>query len=102
MHRRRPNLACIYAAAAVVLAVTMGPVSAAGAASGVRAVGDSWPMFNHDPLHSGVSPDTSIGASTAPGLTKLWSKRLKSVHDQASPAVAFNASRKEMVTGQVA
>jgi outer membrane protein assembly factor BamB len=79
----------------------MGLVSTAGAASGARAVGDTWPMFNHDPLHSGVSPDTVIGASTAPGLTTLWSKRLKSVHDQASPAVAFNTSRNETLVYEV-
>jgi outer membrane protein assembly factor BamB len=58
-------------------------------------------MFNHDPLHSGVSADTAIGASTAPGLATLWSKQLKSVHDQASPAVAFNASRNETLVYEV-
>jgi outer membrane protein assembly factor BamB len=58
-------------------------------------------MFNHDPLHSGVSADTAIGASTAPGLMTLWSKRLKSVHDQGSPAVAFNASRNETLVYEV-
>ena len=58
-------------------------------------------MFNHDPLHSGAAQDMVIGATTAPGLTTLWSQRLKSVHDQASPAVAFNASRNETLVYEV-
>ena len=67
----------------------------------VLAASDTWPMFGHDPLHSGVSPDTAIGASTAPGLTTKWSKRLSSVHDQPSPAVAFNATRSETLVYEV-
>ena len=78
-----------------------GPVSAAGAASRALAASDTWPMFGQDPLHLGVSPDTAIGASTAPGLTTKWSKRLSSVHDQPSPAVAFNATRGETLVYEV-
>ena len=62
---------------------------------------DTWPMFGQDPLHLGLSPDTAIGASTAPGLTTKWSKRLSSVHDQASPAVAFNATLKKTLVYEV-
>ena len=100
MHRQYWCLAAICAATALSAAV-MGPVGAAGAAYGAPANGDTWPMFNHDPLHSGVSPDTVIGASTAPSLTTLWSKRLQSVHDQASPAVAFNAAKHEVLVYDV-
>lgn len=79
----------------------IGPVSAAGAASRAAAAGDTWPMFGHDPLHSEVSPDTAIGASTAPGLTTRWSRRLDTVHDQASPAVAYNAVLKQALVYEV-
>lgn len=87
MHFRRWYSRAICAAAAVAGAVTLGPIGAAGLTTGAPAT-DTWPMFNHDPLHSGVSPDTAIGASTAPGLTKRWSQPLGSAHDQPSPAVA--------------
>jgi eukaryotic-like serine/threonine-protein kinase len=73
----------------------LGPVSTAGAASRAAAASDTWPMFGHDPLHSGVSPDTAIGASTAPSLTTRWSQPLGTASDQPSPAVAYNAARNE-------
>jgi eukaryotic-like serine/threonine-protein kinase len=100
MHRRHWHLAAL-GAAAVVCAVMTVQASAAGISPGAGTTMDTWPMFNHDLLHSGVSPDTSIGASTAPGLTVLWSKRLPSVHDQSSPAVAYNASLKETLVYEV-
>jgi outer membrane protein assembly factor BamB len=75
----------------------LGPVSTAGAASRAVAASDYWPMFGHDPLHSGVSSDTAIGASTAPGLAKRWSQPLGTASDQPSPAVAYNAALKETI-----
>ena len=41
-------------------------------------------------MHSGVAPDTAIGASTAASLAKKWSQPLASTSDQPSPAVAYN------------
>lgn len=58
-------------------------------------------MFGHDPLHSGVSPDTAIGAATAPGLTIRWSRPLDTSQDQPSPAVAYNASRNQTLVYEV-
>jgi outer membrane protein assembly factor BamB len=58
-------------------------------------------MFGHDPLHSGVSPDTAIGASTAPGLTTRWSQPLGKGLDQASAAVATNATLKQTLVYDV-
>lgn len=84
----------VGASAALAGAVIMGPVSAASAASGPVAAGDTWPMFGHDPLHSGVSSDTAIGASTAASLAARWSGRLSTASDQPSPAVAYNAAKK--------
>jgi outer membrane protein assembly factor BamB len=73
----------------------LGSAGAAGAASRAAAVSDDWPMFGHDPLHSGVSPDTAIGASTAPGLASRWSQPLGGSVDQPSPVVAYNPTRKQ-------
>jgi outer membrane protein assembly factor BamB len=84
-----------------------GPAVAAGAvfrvagAPPAAAVGDTWPMFGHDRLHSGVSPDTAIGASTAPGLTVRWSHSLGSGPDQPSPAVAYNTTLKHALVYDV-
>ena len=98
MHRHQGFSRAIYAAAAVVGAVMLGSAGPAGAASHAAATTDTWPMFGQDPLHLGLSPDTAIGASTAPGLTTKWSKRLSSVHNQPSPTVAFNTTlRKTLV-----
>jgi outer membrane protein assembly factor BamB len=103
-HRRRRFAAGMCAAAAVASAVTLGPARAAGAASSASsalASGDTWPMFGHDRLHSGVSPDTAIGASTAPGLATRWSQPLDSSRNQPSPAVAYNATRGETLVYDV-
>jgi outer membrane protein assembly factor BamB len=101
MHRRLGYSPVICAAVVVVGTVMLGPVSAAGAASRDSATIETWPMFGQDPLHLGLSPDNTIGASTAPGLTTKWSKRLSSVHDQASPAVAFNTTLKKTLVYDV-
>ena len=95
MHRRLRYSRALFAAAVLISAVMLGPVSTAGAASRTAAASDDWPMFGHDPLHSGVSPDTAIGASTAPGLARRWSQPLGTASDQPSPAVAYNAALKQ-------
>ena len=91
---RRHWLVC-GAGAVLSGVVVLGPASPAGAASPVAAASDTWPMFGHDPLHSAVSPDTTIGAATAASLSKQWSQPLGTVLDQPSPVVAYNAARKQ-------
>ncbi len=101
MYRRHGCSQSACVAAAAVTAIMLAPVSQAGAASGAAAPSDTWPMFGHDRLHSGVSPDTAIGALTAPGLAIRWSHPLNTSQDQPSPAVAHNASRKETLIYEV-
>ena len=101
MHRRLRFFLAVCGAAALVGAVMLEPVSAASAASGPVTAGDTWPMFGHDPLHSGISSDTAIGASTATGLATRWSQRLGTALDQPSPAVAYNAARKQTLVYEV-
>jgi outer membrane protein assembly factor BamB len=107
MHRWR-RYSRAFEAAAVAGVVVLGPASVAGAASRAAGpasvavvVGDTWPMFGHDPLHSGVSPDTAIGASTAPSLSLRWSQSLGTGQDQPSPAVAYSAALKETLVYDV-
>jgi eukaryotic-like serine/threonine-protein kinase len=58
-------------------------------------------MFGHDALHSGVSPDTVIGASSASGLTVRWSQPLGSTSDQPSPVVAYVPALKQTLVFDV-
>jgi outer membrane protein assembly factor BamB len=82
--------------------VMLGPAGAVSAAAPAASTSfDTWAMFGHDAQHSGVSPDTAIGASTAPSLAKRWSKSLASSSDQPSPAVAYNAVRKQTLVYDV-
>jgi outer membrane protein assembly factor BamB len=92
---RHPKTACV-ALAAVLGVITLGPRSTA-AASPAAAASGTWPMFGHDPLHSGTSPSGAIGASTASGLAKRWSQPLGTSRDQPSPVVAYNAARKQVL-----
>src|SRR5215472_17823770 len=101
MYRRLGYSRTICAATVVAGTIMLGPVGAAGAAPHVAGTIETWPMFGQDPLHLGFSPDTAIGASTAPGLTTKWSKRLSSVHNQPSPTVAFNATLKKTLVYEV-
>lgn len=53
---------------------------------------DDWPSFHHDAAHSGVSPDTSVGATAAAaGLSLRWKVPTGSVI-QSTPAVVYNAT----------
>jgi outer membrane protein assembly factor BamB len=102
VHGQRGYSRVTYSAAAVVAALALaGPGSPATAGARTAATSDTWPTFGHDPLHSGVSPDTAIGASTAPGLTTRWSRSLGSGPDQPSPAVAYNAILKQTLVYDV-
>jgi outer membrane protein assembly factor BamB len=94
----RPLLLGVAVAASIAMAVVP---SSARATSG-----DDWTMFHRDASHSGVSPDTAIGASTASGLTEKWSQLVggggqgkASVY--ASPAVVFNATLQKTVVYDV-
>jgi outer membrane protein assembly factor BamB len=73
------------------LFVAVTPELASGATP-ASAKTDVWPTFGHDPLHSGVSSDTAIAASTAPSLRLRWSAPLGSAKDEPSPVVAYSAS----------
>jgi eukaryotic-like serine/threonine-protein kinase len=74
---------------------------AAGAATSPSPYFDTWSMFGHDAQHSGVAPDTAIGASSAPSLAKKWSQPLVSKSDQPSPAVAYDPVRKQTLVYDV-
>ena len=101
MSRRLGYLLAVCVAVALIGSVMLGPASKAGASAGAPAAGDTWPMFGHGQLHSGVSPDTAIGASTAPGLARRWSQPLGAASDQPSPAVAYNAALKQTLVYDV-
>ena len=58
-------------------------------------------MFGHDPLHSGVSSDTGIGASTAGSLTTRWSRPVGTSEDQPSPMVAYVATLEQTLAYDV-
>ena len=81
------------------LAAAMVVVALAGAAAGMRPVVsgrascalDDWPMLRHDPLHQGVSCETTLGASNAPSLKLDWSVNT-GASSFSSPAVVYNAT----------
>ncbi len=77
------------------------PVSAAATLSAASSTGDQWPMFGHDPSHTGVSPDTAISASTAPSMTRRWSAPLSSTIAQGSPVVAYSSKLKQTLVYDV-
>jgi outer membrane protein assembly factor BamB len=81
-------------------AAMLSPASATAASVSRPAAGDLWPTFGHDPLHSGVSSDTTIAASAAAGLTQRWSASLSDIA-QSSPAVAYIAKLRETVVYEV-
>jgi outer membrane protein assembly factor BamB len=101
MHRRL-RYSAAFLATAMASMVLVGSAGSAGAASRTAAPSDNWPMFGHDPLHSGISPDTDIGVSTAPSLTQRWSKHLGgSLGVQSSPAVDYNTALKRTLVYDV-
>jgi outer membrane protein assembly factor BamB len=51
----------------------------------------NWPMFRAGATHYGVSPETAIGAATAPSLASTWTAKLGST-SYTSPAVATVSS----------
>ena len=76
--------------AIAAMAIGAWPGSAAAATSS-----DDWATFHHDALHTGVSPDTVIGAAAAPSLSVQWSHPVGGGSTDpvyASPAVASNTT----------
>jgi outer membrane protein assembly factor BamB len=68
----------------------------AGASAG------DWGMFHNDTLHSGVSPDTVIGAIHAPAMTAKWAQLVGGGTQGkaavlSSPVVVFNATLNKTV-----
>jgi outer membrane protein assembly factor BamB len=53
------------------------------------ALAEDWPMFHRDPLHTGLSTETAIGASNAASLALSWQANVGSA-SYVSPAVMFN------------
>lgn len=82
---------CVLGAAAMVVVAGV-----TGAHSAHSATATDWPMFRFDPSHSGVSPETSIGASNVSTLGVAWDTNLgRSVF--SSPAVVFDNALGERV-----
>ena len=73
-------------------AIAMGAWRTSGAAA---ATSDDWSTFHYDAQHTGVSPDTTIGAASAASLGVQWSGPVgggSSDPGIASPAVVYNAT----------
>ena len=80
---------------AVAAVSVVGAVALTAVPIAARAVAptDDWPMFGHGQTHSGVSPDTSPGASNVAGLTLRWKTFAGSrAGIVASPAVVHNST----------
>ncbi len=89
VRRYRPLVVAAALAASVAMAAVPGNAMAAGT--------DDWAMFHHDASHSGISPDTSIGASTAGAMTQKWAQLVGGGGQgkapvYASPAIVYNAT----------
>jgi outer membrane protein assembly factor BamB len=68
----------ILGVAAAIVVMAASPVSA-----------EDWPMFHHDPFHTGVSGEGAIDASNAGSLGPAWQANVGSA-SYISPAVVFN------------
>jgi outer membrane protein assembly factor BamB len=83
-----------------IVAATLGLASLLAPATPARALTapapalasgtDDWPMFHHDALHGGVSPDPTLSSTNAPGLTLRWQANLGG-NSFTSPAVVYDA-----------
>jgi outer membrane protein assembly factor BamB len=69
---------------ALVAAAAMAPPGPAAAATA-----DDWPTFHHDPLHTGRSAETVIGAASAASLGLVWQANTGQATNTA-PAVVHN------------
>jgi PQQ-like domain len=80
--------AIIRTTTVVVLLMT---VVLGGAAPVGGAPNEDWPMFGHDPLHTGTTADTGLGAGNVSGLNLQWQTNLGQ-GISASPAVVNDAT----------
>lgn len=71
------------------------PGSAAASTNG------DWSMFHGDALHSGVSPDTTIGAAGASHLGVRWKQSIDGSPVFSSPMVVFNTKLAESLVYDV-
>lgn len=73
-----------------VAVVTLLAVGLIGTVPASAAVED-WPMYGHDPRHSGLTADTGLGAGTADSLNLQWQSNLGQAIN-ASPASVYDAT----------
>ncbi len=85
----------------LVLACCVGVAMASPASPVAASTSDDWSVFHGDPLHSGMSPDTTIGASTASKLATVWSTSLGGSPVIASPMVVHNTALSESLVYEV-
>jgi outer membrane protein assembly factor BamB len=91
--RRGVTLTTMACCAGIAVASLASPVAA--------STSGDWSMFHGDPLHRGVSPDTTIGASTAAQLATRWSTSLGGAPVIASPMVVYNTTLAENLVYEV-
>src|SRR5580700_1948936 len=80
---------------ALVGLTTAGIAMGAWRISPAAAAGDDWSTFHYDAQHTGVSLDTTIGASSAASLAVQWSAPIgggSSDPGISSPVVVYNAT----------
>jgi outer membrane protein assembly factor BamB len=83
-----PRTGTIRLATMLVVTVTLGLVVAAPAGG---AANEDWPMFGHDPRHTGTTTDTGLGATNAGSLNLQWQTNLGQAIS-ASPAVVHDTT----------
>jgi outer membrane protein assembly factor BamB len=89
--KRRKRLSRWKLRLGIVLTLLL-PILPLDSAPAVPGAGtDDWTMFHHDVYHTGVSPDTTISASNASGLSLQWMTNT-GARSYTSPVVAYNAS----------
>jgi outer membrane protein assembly factor BamB len=76
----------------LTLALIAGGAVFWSAGPAAASTNDPWSTFHHDPAHTGVSPDTVIGATHAIALSVKWSRAVGGGAAIASPVTAYNAT----------
>ena len=82
----------VRALAAVLTATLVVGISLATSHAASAANAEDWPTFGHDNIHTGVSADTAVGATAAPGLALKWKTSVIGGKVEASPAVVYNST----------
>ena len=75
----------------VAMVLALLAVGLVGLAPAGGAAAEDWPMFGHDPRHTGLTLDTGLGAGTAGSLNLQWQANLGQAIS-ASPAVVHNTT----------